>query len=43
MEKKEKMETGTAGLYVAGHGSQAVWKGRRKKSGGEGEGRVLDL
>lgn len=37
------METGTAGLYVAGHGFQAGgvgWKGRRKKSGGEGRGGV---
>lgn len=37
------METGTAGLYVAGHGSQAVWERDEKKSGGRGEGRVLDL
>lgn len=34
------METGTAGLYVAGHGvSGGVgWKGRRKESGGRGGG-----
>lgn len=43
--EKKKMETGTAGLYVAGHGSQAVWdgKGDEKRAEGRGEGRVLDL
>lgn len=33
------METGTAGLYVAGHGSQAVWDGKGDEKRAEGRGR----
>lgn len=39
VERKKKMETGTAGLYVAGHGSQAVWDGKGDEKRAEGRGR----